>query len=213
MNLSKYNKSVSFCYLSSTEGTIEPKILGKMPIVNKNMQGINGIELLPSDYNHIVEISNANVPKLEYVIEDGKGGYVNDKAVEEKLIKPLLSELGFGEADYVQQLSVPIGNHNRALIPDFVLLPECSGGHYSAFTIIEAKRSIMDSKQLEDAKIQARSYAKLLGVRYSVVASQEGIWVSAARDDYSEDIMVSSWEELKDSDTFYKLGRLIRKDL
>ena len=25
MNLSKYNKSVSFCYLSSTEGTIEPK--------------------------------------------------------------------------------------------------------------------------------------------------------------------------------------------
>lgn len=189
------------------------KILGKMAIVNKNMQGINGIELLPSDYNHIVEISNANVPKLEYVIEDGKGGYVNEKAVEEKLIKPLLSELGFGEADYVQQLSVPIGNHNRALIPDFVLLPECSGGHYSAFTIIEAKRSIMDSKQLEDAKIQARSYAKLLGVRYSVVASQEGIWVSAARDDYSEDIMVSSWEELKDSDTFYKLGRLIRKDL
>ena len=187
------------------------KILGKMPIVNKNMQGINGVELKPSEYNRVVEISTADVPKLEYVMSGGNENMVNEKAVEEKLIKPLLSKLDYTETDYVQQLSVPVGNHNRALIPDFVLLHKCNAGHHSAFAIIEAKRSITSAKQLEDVKAQARSYSKLLGVRYSVIASQEGIWVSSSKDDYSENIAEYTWEVLKDGDTFYRLSQILGK--
>ena len=184
-------------------------VLGKMPIVNKNMQGINGIELKPSEYNHIVEKGKADVPLLEFVLESNDDNYVNEKAVEEKLIKPLISKLGYTEDDYVQQLSIPVGNHNTALIPDFVLLPKCAGGHYSAYAIIEAKRSIIGEKKLEEVKTQARSYAKILGVRYAVIASQEGVWVTSSKDDYSETIIKSSWGELRNSDTFYELRRLI----
>ncbi len=50
------------------------ELLREMSIVNKNKQGINGVELKPSEYNYIAE----------------------------KLIKPLLDKLGYSETDYVQ---------------------------------------------------------------------------------------------------------------
>lgn len=185
------------------------KVLGKMPIVLKNLQGINGVELKPSQYNHIVELTKAPVPLLECVMEEGGGTYENEKAVEDHLIKKMLSKLGYSENEYKRQLYIEIGNHNHALIPDFVLLPVVSKGHYSGFAIIEAKRSITTNKQLEDAKSQARSYAKMVGAKYSSVASQEGIWVTSSRDDYEKDVYSATWEKLKEEDEFYKLQQLI----
>ena len=82
------------------------------------------------------------------------------------------------------------------MIPDFVLSPVTSNGHYSGFAIIEVK-------------VQARSYAKMVGAKYSSIASQEGIWVTSAKDDYSKDIFSASWVELKDEDTFYDLNQMI----
>ena len=114
-------------------------ILGKMPIVKKNMQGINGIELRPSEYNRIVDLTCAAVPKLESATVSSAGVYENEKAVEEKLIKPLLSRLGYTEDEYVQQMYIEIGNHNHALIPDFVIHPQSASGHYSGDFILEAK--------------------------------------------------------------------------
>lgn len=184
-------------------------VLGRMPIVLRNMQGINGVELMPSEYNRIVNLTEGEVPLLESVMESGTNTYENEKAVEEKLIKPLIERLGYSEADYVQQLYIEIGNHNHALIPDFVLYPTSSQGHYSGFTVIEAKRSITGKKQLEETKAQVRSYAKLLGVSYAAIASKEKVWVMSVKDDYSEAIFESSWEELADTDVFYSLNRLI----
>ena len=65
-----------------------------MPIVAKNMQGINGVELKPSEYNYIVEQSGLNLPRLEYAAPESSGSYANEKAVEERLIKPLIERLG-----------------------------------------------------------------------------------------------------------------------
>lgn len=104
---------------------------------------------------------------------------------------------------------VEIGNHNHALIPDFVLLPNNSGGHYSGFAVIEAKRSIASEKQLETVKGQARSYAKLLGAEYSVIASQESLWITSVKDDYSKSIFEQSWEALSEADMFYALEKII----
>lgn len=184
-------------------------VLSKMPIVNKNMQGINGVELRPSEFNHIVEITGADVPRLEYVSQESDGTYENEKAVEEKLIKPLIKRLGYSEEEYVQQMYIEIGNHNHALIPDFVLHPKSSKGHYSGEVIIEAKRSITSSKQLTEVKSQARSYAKLLGTKYAVIAAQEKVWVMSEKDDYTECIFEESWDSLENADVFYELNHLI----
>ena len=65
------------------------------------------------------------------------------------------------------------------------------------------------AKQLEETKTQVRSYAKLLGVRYAVIASKEKVWVMSAKDDYSDAVFEATWDELANTDIFYSLNRLI----
>lgn len=164
-------------------------ITGAMPIVRKNMQGINGVELKPSEYNRILQMGRSKAQKLVYVSVNAKGEYSTEKEVEEYIIKPLLKQLGYSEQDYVQQLYLEIGNHNHALIPDFVLLPEKHNGYQSAFAIVEAKRSITRQKELDEALSQVRSYAKLLGTKYAAIISQEKVWIYSTEDDFSATIL------------------------
>ena len=188
------------------------KILSHMPIVRKNMQGINGVEIKPSEYKRVVELSRASVPVIEYAETDADGKIHTEKDVENLLIKPLLSKLGYDETDYVQQMYVAIGNHNNALIPDFVLYPTTGRGHESGFAIIEAKRTISNDKALEEVKVQARSYAKLLHAFYAVIASQEKVWLMEASDDYNREVFAASWAELNDPDVFHEAARFIGPD-
>lgn len=188
----------------------EDPVIGKLPIVKKNMQGINGVELLPSEYNRLMDLAEADA--FRFVQEENPQAEIKrEKDVEDKLIKPLVKRLHYSEGDYIQQLYIEIGNHNHALIPDFVLLPQQSTGHYSAFAIIEAKKTIPTEKMLNETKTQARSYAKLLNAKYSVIASQEKVWVTSSVDDYTASIFVATWQELTDADTFFKLEKLIGK--
>ena len=90
-----------------------------------------------------------------------------------------------------------------------MLYPNSAQGHYSAFSVIEAKRSIPNTKQLEETKTQVRSYAKLLGVRYAAIASREKVWVMSAKDDYSDAVFEATWDELANADIFYSLNRFI----
>lgn len=187
------------------------KVFKDVPIVRKNMQGINGVELRPSEYNHLMELTKADVPRLEFIITDGNQEFVNEKDVENKLIKPLLGKLGYSEEEYVQQLYMEIGNHNHTLIPDFVLLPVTTRGHQSAFALIEAKHSISTQKKMEEVQIQARSYARQLNVKYSVIASKDKLWVYVLDDDFTEEVFSASWDELNNADSFSRLLKLIGK--
>ena len=84
-----------------------------------------------------------------------------------------------------------------------------SKGHQSADFLVEAKFSISSSKLLEDAKTQARGYAKLLNAKYSVIASKEGVWITCVADDYTASVASFSWADLKNDDSFYKVFNLI----
>lgn len=180
-----------------------------LPIVRKNMQGINGVELYPSIYNHLLDMAGSDLTRLEYVVDETDDNFNREKDVENKLIKPFLEKLGYDENEYQQQLNIKIGNHNHALIPDFVIHPVVSSGHQSADFLVEAKLTIPSYKLLEEAKTQARGYAKLFNAKYSVVAAKEGIWISKADDDYSKEILAFSWEELKNEDNFFDVFKLI----
>ncbi len=197
----------------TTQKTLErDSVFKKLPIVRKNMQGINGVELYPSVYNHLLDMAKSDLPRLEFSTENNDDIFTIEKDVENKLIKPLLSKLGYNDFEYAQQLYIEIGNHNYALIPDFVILPNKTKGHYSAPFLIEAKLSIPNLAYLEEVKTQARSYAKLLSAKYSVIASKEKIWIAAQNDDYSNDIFSASWNELNNADIFSNLLKLIGKD-
>ena len=187
----------------------QDSVFKDVPIVRKNMQGINGVELLPSQYNHLMDIAGADVPRLEFIVSESGQELIREKDVENKLIIPLLKKLGYNENEYTKQLYIEIGNHNHAMIPDFVLLPKHSKGHYSAFALIEAKIKISSQKQLEETKTQARSYAVQLKSKYAAIADKNKIWVLSSDDDYSEGIFSVSWDELNDPDVFSKLLKLI----
>ena len=187
----------------------QDSVFKDVPIVRKNMQGINGVELLPSQYNHLMDIAGADVPRLEFIVSESGQELIREKDVENKLIIPLLKKLGYNENEYTKQLYIEIGNHNHAMIPDFVLLPKHSKGHYSAFALIEAKIKISSQKQLEETKTQARSYAVQLKSKYAAIADKNKIWVLSSDDDYSEEIFSVSWDELNDPDVFSKLLKLI----
>ena len=134
-----------------------------------------------------------------------------EKDVENKLIKPFIAKLGYSEKDYIQQMYIEIGNHNHALIPDFVVNPTVSKGHYSADFIIEAKLTIPTQKFLEQTKTQARSYANMLKAKYAVIASKEGIWIVSSADDFSEELLLFSWQQLNNEDVFYKVLSVLGK--
>lgn len=175
-------------------------VLGKMPIVRKNMQGVNGVELKPSEYNHILKLGKCNAPEIKYTSDISDDTYSSEKDVEEKIIKPLLKQLGYSKTDYVQQLYIEIGNHNHALIPDFVVLPQKKQNGYTAFAVVEAKLSITKEKELTEAKKQARSYAKLLSAKKISVISKEKIWIFTDKDDFEKCVFEHTTNDLTDDD-------------
>lgn len=188
------------------------EVFRKLPIVKKNMQGINGVELYPSVYNYLTDISNVKLPKIDFFAENNDYDLKREKDVENKLIKPFLKKLGYSENEYVQQLYIEIGNRNHALIPDFVINPKVTNGHYSADFLIEAKYTVKSKKDLEEYKKQARSYANQLKAFFSVVASKEGVWISSRFDDYSKDIVIAKWTEIDNLDVFYDISKILGKE-
>ena len=186
-------------------------IFKELPIVRKNMQGINGVELLPSQYNHLMDIAEADVHRLEFIVSKDNQTFTREKDVENKRIIPLITKLGYDEADYIQQMYIELGNHNHTLIPDFVISPVRTKGHHSAFAIIEAKLFIPNQKEMETVKSQARSYAVQLKAKYSAIADKNKLWVYKSDDDYSDEIFSATWEELNNADIFSRLMKLIGK--
>jgi hypothetical protein len=197
----------------SLQAMRQDPIFSKLSTVRKNMQGINGVELQPSVYNHLLDLTHASLPKLAAPSagDDSVHPIAREKDVEDQLIKPFLKRLGYSEQDYEQQLYIPIGNHNGTLIPDFVIRPRIQNENPTAFFLIEAKKSIAAARDLEDAKRQARSYARQLNAAFTVVASQEGLWIASVADDYTQDILIHTWDELKNVDCFHAVAARLGK--
>lgn len=188
------------------------EIFKDIPIVRKNMQGINGVELKPSEYNHLMDLAKADVPRIKFTVSHDNQELTTEKDVENKLIKPLISKLGYSPKDYLEQLHIEIGNHNSTLIPDFTLSPVTTRGQQSAFAIIEAKYDIPNEKEMLEVEIQARSYARQLIAKYSVIASKDKVWIYTEKDDFTDEIFEATWNELNnDADTFSALFKLIGK--
>lgn len=187
-------------------------VFGKIPIVRKNMQGVNGYELKPSEYNYLVDMAESSVPKIEFINFTHDSTISVEKDVENILIKPFLARLGYKDKDYLQQLTIPVGNHNSMLIPDFVLKPKLSKSHYEAFAVLEAKLKIRNSKELFEAKKQVRSYAKQLGTKYSIIADIDNLWIMENKDDYEKIIIKEGRSTLYKDDNFWEIEKMLGFD-
>ena len=165
------------CRTTVCDGVIIPPItfkdlkadeyMSQVPIVRRNLQGINGIELTAKDYAclmRMIQEKGGDVSKLPQLFEGSSvdfGEIKLEKDVEEKILIPMLEKLGYNEGDWTRQLSQKAGRKEKA-IPDFVFFPKGEKHFENAPMVIEAKLDMAPVQEQLKAFKQGLSYARML---------------------------------------------------
>jgi hypothetical protein len=153
-----------------------------VPIVRKNLQGVNGVELTAEDYSELLRMISEqggetdNMPKLyeSNGLEFEGIGNGKEKDVEEKILIPALKKLGYSEKDWTRQLKLKKGRTEYE-IPDFVFFAKGDSHFETAPFIIEAKLDMSSVLERQRAFRQGRSYAKDLHASLMGICDKERI--------------------------------------
>lgn len=184
----------------------------KHPLVRKNFQGVNGCSMSSEDYSELLRMIKAKgfdtetLPKLyaptlpkNIVIE-----YEHD--VEQLLLEPLLNSMGWYEnKDFIRQLPIQAGRGHR-IFPDYALHYENKLDEEKSKVLIEAKLYMKNNQEIEEAFLQARSYACLLESTIIVLCDKQCLIVYEKKDSFDRDSYKKYyWEELENPDIFNEL--------
>ena len=86
--------------------------MSQVPIVRRNLQGINGIELSAKDYSELMRMiqeKEGDITSLPQLFEGSEADFGEiklEKDVEENILIPMLKKLGYVETDWTRQLSL-----------------------------------------------------------------------------------------------------------
>lgn len=197
--------------------------MSQIPIVRKNLQGINGVELTALDYSELLRLIEQKggdisaLPKL-YEAEDVDFGEIKlEKDVEEKILIPMLRKLGYGEADWTRQLSRKTGRGTRA-IPDFVFFAKGNKHFETAPFVIEAKLDMSLMRNRINDFEQALSYASMLHSSLMGLCDKERLIIyrvdSTGSADRNAPIFEEHWASIyKDDKVGAKLNQLIGREV
>lgn len=167
--------------------------LSQMPIVRKNLQGVNGVELSAKDYYEIINFLKergddvSNLPQLFNNKDIDFGEIAIEKDVEEKILIPLLNRIGYKEEDWTRQLSQKAGRGLKA-IPDFVFLHKGETHFASAPLVIEAKFDMSHMTERINAFSQCLSYARMLRSKIMAICDKERLVIYNVDQNGSSDI-------------------------
>lgn len=194
----------------------ENQIISKSPLIRSNMQGLVGYPIKFEEYNELLKILErkgqniATLPLIEPDFIVNEVELSNEKDVEEKLIEPLLFKLGYSKGDWVRQMPVKMGRGERNY-PDYCFGAISKRGEESAKMILEAKFSIRNSKELNDAYFQTKSYALRLQAAKFVISSKEGIWIyEPIKNQYDiKTFTTYSWRQLEHPDVLHVVFKKI----
>lgn len=156
-----------------------------VPIVRKNLQGVNGVQLTPEDYAQLLRLieqkggDTAALPRLFDGSAVDFGEISLERDVEENILIPILLRLGYTEDDWTRQLSLKAGRAEKA-IPDFAFFPFGERHHEHAPMVIEAKLDMSSARERHKAYDQARSYAGMLHAPLMGICDKERLVLYAA---------------------------------
>ncbi|MBR4453496.1 MAG: type I restriction enzyme HsdR N-terminal domain-containing protein [Bacteroidales bacterium] len=156
----------------------EDEYFSKHPLVRRNLQGINGVELSAKDYAEFLRIIEKKGGDLSVLPKLYEGSAVNfgvvnvEKDVEEKILIPFLRKLGYKENDWTRQLSLKAGRNTKA-IPDFVFFAQGEKHFENAPMVIEAKYDMSSTIELQKAYAQSLSYARMLQAKLFGICDKE----------------------------------------
>ena len=195
------------------------KYFSQVPIVRGNLQGINGVELSADDYSRLLEMieergGNVSIlPKLFDGADVDFGIIELEKDVEEKILIPMLRELGYEDKDWTRQLSLKAGRQEKA-IPDFVFFPQGKEHFENAPFVIEAKLDMSSAIELNRAFRQGLSYARLLRSKLMGLCDKERLVIyqvdEVGSSDQTNPIFENHWKAIySDSAIGARLKQLI----
>ena len=186
-------------------------------LVKASMQGCAGTPCTKDEYDSFLKILEAKgldtsvLPQLAYTGLPNNVELNIEKDVEEKLLEPLLKKLGYTEKYWVRQLPVRMGRGERNY-PDYALFPKGTIGEETAKFLWEAKFTISNKRHLQNAFLQAKSYAMRLQSEGFGLVAKEGIWISFAKDSFLFDKIKSySWADLENPDVFSEVKLSLKR--
>lgn len=221
------------CRTTVTDGVAMPLItfndlkadayFSQVPIVRKNLQGINGVQLSAKDYSELIRMitdkggTQSDYPKL---FESGNldfGEIKIEKDVEEKILIPTLKRLGYEECNWARQLSQKAGRSLKA-IPDFVFFPKGEKHFASAPLVIEAKLDMSTAIELRNAFSQCLSYARMLRSSLMAICDKERLIVyqvdSNGTANINAPVFENHWASIYgDMEVGSQLNQLIGKEI
>lgn len=177
-------------------------VFGKLPMLNNNLQGLNGKRLPTWAYQALLKMIEAKggdmsqIPVLFEATEWNPGELKLEKDVEEKCLIPCLESLGYKKEDWTRQLSLKAGREEKA-IPDFVFFPYGEEHAENAPLIIEAKKNMGTERERDKAYRQGRSYAKMLNAGIMGICDEERLVIyvrnSSNNFDYTKPAFEAHW--------------------
>ena len=193
--------------------------LKNLPIVKKNLQGVNGTPINNEDYQrilHLLEEKDENISRLpKFSIVDFKPNFdcINERDVEIKIVEPFLQKINYSEKDWLRQFSVRMGRGERNY-PDYVFFAETNKGYEKAKILLETKFVIKNNKDLEDTFQQAHSYALRLESQKIVICDKDFIWIYSRKNDSFDrtKYLKFNWQEINNPDIYNQIKKLIGKD-
>lgn len=152
---------------------------GTLPMLNNNLQGVNGKHLPSWAYNALLRMIAAkgdDISKIPVLYETKDWKYehkASEKHVENEILIPFLHDLGYTDTDWSRQLRLKSGRKGEREIPDFVFFPHGEKRFEKAPFMIEAKWIMRSEKERNDAFSQARSYARMLDAPIFGICDEE----------------------------------------
>lgn len=192
-------------------------IIKQNPTVKGHMQGLNGRPVSQNEYAEFLRlIKDSGIDISEFpqlpVFNHSSNPIQDERDVEIELIEPLLNRLGFKSNDWMRQMPIRMGRGIR-YFPDYSIIFNSQKGEESAKIIIEAKYEILSEKQLEEAYLQAKSYAVRLRSHIFIVADKDNLFLFEQIKDTFEitNKIKYSWPDLDDPDTFHGFKEKVRE--
>ncbi|WDF45469.1 restriction endonuclease subunit R [Chryseobacterium sp. KACC 21268] len=193
--------------------------LKNLPIVKKNLQGVNGTQINNEDYKRILyllEEKGEDISRLpKFSIVDFKLNFdcINERDVEIKIVEPFLEQLNFSENDWLRQFSVRMGRGERNY-PDYVFFADKNKGYEKAKMLLETKFIIKNNRELEDTFQQAHSYALRLEAQKIVICDKDFVWIYSRKNDSFDrtKYFKFNWQEINNPDIYNQIKKLIGKD-
>jgi hypothetical protein len=188
--------------------------------VSKNFQDVSGWAVTSEDYTEIKRMLGAKgfdtsvLPSLYEPKRLAGVEITNEKDVEDKLLRPLLEEMGWKRnEDYYQQVEFPSGRGTTKR-PDFCLHLSKTEKDIEAQVVIEVKKDMKNIEGIEANFYQGQSYAKWGGVRVLVLCDKNQIRVYERNKKNKFDInhyVRFRWEEMQVLEKYNELKHLLSK--